>query len=190
LRIWNFIGCFVFSITYSCNNRVKQNGPSPDATVINTVDSSSEITPAWIFDTIVNRTQSQYERRTAEIEKKVRLNDSVFYVLYSVNTPVNRTEYLLSFINNKPQEDEMISNAPDADLSIPHYDFTDFHSFNDTLYEVFHYDQSVKYPEKVLTKDGQFKEGLDFENVDIKTDTTHLRFRILGNGFIVHDTIK
>jgi hypothetical protein len=190
LKIENFISCLIFIIIYACNNSVKQKKQSSDTTVIHPVDSTSKITSAWIFDTVANRTHSPYEQRTAEIEKNVRLNDSVFYVLYSVNTSVNRTEYLLSFINNRAQKEVMISEGPDADLSIPHYDFTEYKSSNDTLYEVFHYDQTVKYPEKVLTKDGQFKEGSDFENVDIKTDTTHVRIRILHNGFIVHDTIK
>ena len=82
-------------------------------------DSLSNNPDTWIYDTLVKRNHSSYEERNIAIEKNVRLGDSVFYVLYSVGTPVNSIRYILPFINNRPQEDVMISEGPDADLSIP-----------------------------------------------------------------------
>jgi hypothetical protein len=174
----------------NCSNTVQQPTIHHDTTTPKSVDSISKENTSWIYDSLVNRNHSVYEERRIQIEKNVRLNDSVFYVLYSVNSPVNRSEYVLTFIHNKPQADEMISESPDADFSIPQYDYTEYRLSNDTLFDVYHYDQEVKYPEKVLTKEGDFKEGFDFENVDIKTDTTHSRVRISANGFIKRDTIK
>lgn len=192
----NFIGnilAVVILLLISCNDSGKSiQQPSGDSqtTVNATIDSVSKDKNTWIYDTLVNRNHSAYEERTIEIEKNVRLSDSVFYVLYSVGTPVNRIEYILPFINNRALDDVMIGEGADADYSIPFYDYTEYQFVNDTLYHVFNYDQRVKYPEKVLDKDGHFKEGLDFENVDIKTDTTHSRIRINRTGLILRDTVK
>jgi len=182
----------ITAILLSCNNSgggIKVTTQA-ESTFTYPVDSLTKHPDTWIYDTLVKRNHSSYEERTIEIEKNIRLSDSVFYVLYSVGTPVNIIRYILPYVNNRPQEDVMISEGPDADLSIPFYDYTEYMSDNDTIYYVIHYDEQVKYPEKVLDKDGHFKDGFNFENVDIKTDTTHTRIRINRNGIILHDTLK
>jgi hypothetical protein len=194
LNIENFLWAFAISLVFcliACTETTTKTETSYTDTIVGFDDTTLDVESGttsinnnWIYDTLVNRNTSDYEERTVLIKKNVRLNDSVFYVLYAVSGPVSSTQYVLPFINNKPQQHEMISETADADFSIPYYDYTEYEQSSDTLFKVFHYHQKVKYPDKVLTKDGHFKEGFDFDNVDIKADTLITKMMIHSNGSI------
>jgi hypothetical protein len=100
------------------------------------------------------------------------------------------TTYLFTFNNNKIKDHEILIDGADQDLSSPrNYEYKELRNSIDNKFVVVNYIKSVS-DKRVLTKDGEFKTGFDFENVKIKIDSTVTALSILNDGRIRRDTLK
>ena len=132
----------------------------------------------------------QWPDSSLTLESAKTINANVFSVLCTHSDGVSMTTYLFTFNNNKVKDHEIIIDGADQDLSSPrNYEYKELRDSIDNKFVVVNYIQSVS-DKSVLTKDGEFKTGFDFENVKIKMDSTVTALSILNDGQIRRDTLK
>lgn len=131
----------------------------------------------------------QWSESSLTLENVKPINANVFSVLCTHSDGVSMTTYLFTFNNDKVKDHEIIVDGADQDLSSPqNYGYKEIRDSTNNKYVVIHYIQSV-IDKTVLTKDGKFKTGVNFENVKIKTDSTVTVLSILNDGRIKRDTL-
>jgi hypothetical protein len=132
----------------------------------------------------------QWPDSSLTLDNTRTINTNVFFILCTHADGVNMTTYLFTFNNNKIKDHEILIDGADQDLSSPrNYEYKELRNSIDNKFVVVNYIKSVS-DKRVLTKDGEFKTGFDFENVKIKIDSTVTALSILNDGRIRRDTLK
>lgn len=124
------------------------------------------------------------------LESIKTINANIFSLLCTHSDGVSTTTYLFTFNNNKVKDYEILVHSTDQDLSSPRdYEYKELRDSTDNKFVVVGYIQSVN-DKNVLTKDGAFKTGFNFENVTINVDSTVTTLVILNDGQIRRDTLN
>lgn len=183
----------VITLLTSCLNQSQQNDLT-NKTQDSTLETASNTDQATISDPLIDSikkiTPSTFSDCNIEIESKTSVNNQTYFIIYSVSDGVCLTKYIMTFKDNKFKDYEELDKNPDQDFSITHYEFRQLKESNKTKFLIANYKQTVADKNVINNKDGYFKEGYNFENVKIKTDSTIISLTVLNDGNIKRDTIK
>lgn len=124
------------------------------------------------------------------INNKTKINNKAFYILFEIQDGVSLTNYIMTFVENKYKDYEVLDQGVDYDLSFSHHEHTTLRKSTKRNFIVVVYMESAADKSKVDEKGEWFKEGFDFDNVEIKTDSTVISLTIKDGGTIKRDTIK
>jgi hypothetical protein len=138
----------------------------------------------------IGKVLPQWPDSSLKLESAKAIDSDVFSVLCTHSDGVSTTTYLFTFNNRKIKDYEIIVEGADQDLSSPRmYQYKELIDSVDNKFVVVNYTQTV-IDKGALTNNGEFKDGYNFENVKIKTDSIVLALSILNNGQIRRDTLK
>ena len=203
-KLFSFILCI---LTFGCADNVQQtNNPISNAinsTDTSLIDSSYRITPTVeiaqgiiLQDTIIEQMKRitpwtyQYSEGRLTIDTKTIINDRTFYILFEIATGVGSTNYIMTFVNNQYKDYEILEDSNDHDLSFARYEYRTLRKAMNENFIVVDYIETAADKNKVDEKGEWFKEGFNFENVEIKTDSTVVSLTILNSGTIKRDTLR
>ena len=181
-------------ILQSCNDHSADESSKTnhhDTTISNLVLTKNDSVSVkdWRLSEI-QRILPQWPDTSLTIGSVKEISANVFSVLCTHSDGVSMTTYLFTFNNRKVKDHELLTDQADQDLSSPlSYEYTEWRESTDNKFVVVTYIESVN-DKSVLTKDGEFKTGFDFENVKIKTDSCVTELSILSDGQIKRDTLK
>lgn len=179
-------------LTQSCvdHSSIDNTKATQQETITQTLDQvDSSNTKDWCLIEI-KKIFPQWADSCLVLEIAKPLYSNVQFILCTHSDGVSMATYLFTFYKNKVKDYEILENIPDKDLSSPHaYEYKKIKDINIDKFVVVNYIQSVN-DKSVLTKSGEFKNGFDFENVKIKTDSSLTSLTILNDGQIRRDKLK
>ena len=174
---------------HSSNDRSKKNLQDSSNSISALMQNDSLTDKDWRLSEIEN-ILPQWPHSSLTLESVKTINANVFSVFCKQSDGVSMTTYVFTFNNNKIKDYEILVYNADQDLSSPRdYTYKELRDSTDNKFIVVGYIQSLN-GKNVLTKDGDFKTGFNFENVIIKIDSTLTRLVILNDGQIRRDTLK
>ncbi len=190
----NKLCIFILCVSISaCKEDVKETNTSTklsDSTQTEKVDFDKIGEHDTLIELIKKITPSTFADCRIEIKTKTKINERTSYILYELSDGVSLTDYLMTFTDNKHVDHEAIEETHDQDFSITHYEFRTLKNSKKNYFLIANYYQ-IPADKKVLAQDNSyFKEGFNFENVKIKTDSIIIALTVESNGIIRRDTIN
>ncbi|MCW3103663.1 MAG: hypothetical protein JWO09_2103 [Bacteroidetes bacterium] len=143
------------------------------------IEQMNNITP-WTY---------KYSEGHLSINAKVKINDRSFYILYEIADGVSSTDYVMTFVDNHYKDYEVVDQHHDQELSFSRYEYKTLRNSSGRNFIVVDYIESAADKNKVDENDEWFKEGFNFENVKIETDSTVVSLTVMNNGTIKRDTL-
>lgn len=141
--------------------------------------------PAWLLEYIKVPidTNEFFHETYVSIDDYKNLNDSVDVVMYNTDDGVCLRTYVATFIKSKPKDACCIQTQCDIDAASPVYKYTEYVTTNNLLFHILEITDSPLY-DTVLTSNGDFIEGINFDNTEITSDTIAYDVKILSTGVI------
>jgi hypothetical protein len=147
-----------------------------------------------INDSIISEIEKVTSWRLQEgyltIDTLANINATTSYVIYEISTGVCLTKYIMTFIDNKTKDYEVLEQGCDGDLGSPRNEYSEQRSslsknkFKKVLFVETPVDKNT------IDKKGDFKQGYSQDNVQMQTDSTTIEFSINSDATIKRDTFK
>jgi hypothetical protein len=181
--------CVLISSCNESSTAVVQETISADSALTASIPNDS-IAERKLIEVIKKITPSAFPDATIEIQLKKDLDPQHSMIIYTVTDGVSFSKYLMTFSNGAYRDYEVLEQSSDADYSVTHYRYILLRDSNSCIFTTVHYQESAA-DKNVLAQDPDyFKEGYNFENVAIRTDSTIIKLNISESGSIIRDTLK
>lgn len=158
---------------------------------VSSIQINTDNPPRWLLDFINEPIDTfidfSHQHYTA-VDSYTKLNDSIDLVLYSIGDGVCLHRYVATFVQAKVKDQACIQISPDHDLSQPMYRYREFSSSNNRIFHVYDVTDKPLY-DSVLTSNGRFREGINFDDTEITSDTITYDIKVLSSGILAgkHD---